>query len=315
MSRIACLFPGQGSQSVGMGRDLFAQSYAARRTFEEADRILGFALSALCFEGPDDLLRATLNTQPALFVTSVAAWRALAETRIAKPEAVAGHSIGEYAALYAAGALDFETGLKLVLRRAQELQRAAERAPGNMAAILGLDAQTVIEMCHDVEASGLGMLQPANFNGAGQVVVSGTPESIAAVSEEAKKRGAKRVMPLSVSGAFHSRAMKPAADAIAEVLKSADLHDPEIPVLANVTADYERTAREIRENLSAQIDHSVRWEESMLRLRAEGIDVFVEVGPGKVLAGIAKRMFPEALSMSVGDAAGIEALTAALSSR
>ena len=310
MPKIAYLFPGQGSQAVGMGQNLCAHSEAARTVFDDADALLGYKLSTLCFYGPEETLRQTIHTQPALFVVSVAALRALQEAGAPDPQAVAGHSVGEYAALFAAAAFDFETGLHLVERRAQEMHRAATSAPGAMAAVLGLSASEVSAACTEAEASGAGMVQAANFNGGGQVVISGSPEGVACAGELAKANGAKRVVPLPVSGAFHSRLMTPAVEAMQYALKDATVQAVSLPVVANLTADYETGADEIRTNLAAQIDHSVRWEESITRLVADGFDTFVEVGAGTVLAGLMKRLAPEARVYGVTDSAGVAAFAA-----
>lgn len=310
MSKLAYLFPGQGSQSVGMGSDLCAHSSAALQVFEEADSYLGTKISTLCFYGPEEMLRQTNFAQPALFVTSVAALRALEEAGVPRPEAVAGHSIGEYAALVAAGALTLGAGLHLVQRRAQEMQRAAETTPGAMSAVLGLTASDVVAACAEAEQSGAGVVQAANFNGGGQVVISGTALGVERAGEIAKAKGAKRVVTLNVSGAFHSRLMSDAADAMAYVLADAALQDAAIPVVANLTADYETAAEDIRRNLAGQIDHPVRWEESIARLVADGFNTFIEVGAGAVLAGLMKRLAPDATAYSVGDAAGVAAIAA-----
>lgn len=307
MPKIAYLFPGQGSQAVGMGQNLCAHSEAARTVFDDADALLGLKLSTLCFYGPEETLRQTIYTQPALYVCSVAALHALQEAGAPGPQAVAGHSVGEYAALFAAGAFDFETGLHLVERRAQEMHRAATSAPGAMAAVLGLGAAEVSAACAEAEASGGDMVQAANFNGGGQVVISGSPEGVARAGEIAKVSGARRVVPLPVSGAFHSRLMTPAVEAMQYALKDAGVQTASLPVVANLTADYETDADEIRANLAAQIDHPVRWEESIARLAADGFDTFVEVGPGTVLAGLIKRLAPAARVFGVADSAGVAA--------
>jgi [acyl-carrier-protein] S-malonyltransferase len=307
MSKIAYIFPGQGSQAVGMGQNVCAHSEAARTIFEQADEYLGEKISTLCFYGPEDVLRQTIHTQPALYVTSVAVLAALRERGAAEPEAVAGHSVGEYAALYAAGVFDFETGLKLVSRRAQEMHRAGLSQPGAMAAVLGLTGLQVTEVC--AEAQSTGTVSPANFNGGGQVVISGSPDGVAKASELAKAAGAKRVLPLNVSGAFHSALMAPAAEAMQYALRDAAIQSASIPVIANLTAEYETSLDEIRTNLAAQIDHPVRWEETILRLVGDGFDTFVEVGSGSVLTGLMKRIAPDVKAMSIGDMAAVEALT------
>ena len=290
-----------------MGQNLCSHSEAARTLFEQADEYLSEKISTLCFYGPEDALKQTIHTQPALYVTSAAALAVLQERGAALPEAVAGHSVGEYAALYAAGAFDFETGLKLVSRRAQEMHRAALTYPGAMAAVLGLSAEQVVAVC--AEAQSAGPVSAANFNGGGQVVISGSAAGVAKASELAKAAGAKRVLPLNVSGAFHSALMAPAVEAMEYALRDAAIHTASIPVVANLTADYETTPDEIRTNLAAQIDHPVRWEETILRLVSDGFDEFVEVGSGTVLAGLMKRIAPDVKVVSVGDMAGIEALT------
>lgn len=308
MNKLAYLFPGQGSQAVGMGQDLCAHSQAARQVFDEADQYLGTKLSTICFYGPEDALRQTVNTQPALFVTSVAAFKALQEAGAPMPQAVAGHSVGEYAALVAAGALDLETGLHLVSRRAQAMHRATLTEPGAMAAVLGLSAADVVAACQEAGAE---QVQAANFNGGGQVVISGTPAGVERASEIARAKGAKRVVALNVSGAFHSRLMATAVHAMEITLADAAIRDTAIPVVANLTANYETSAAEIKANLAAQIDHPVRWEESIERLAQDGYNAFVEVGSGTVLAGLMRRIAPGAAVYSVGDSAGVAAFGSA----
>ena len=312
MTKIAYIFPGQGSQSVGMGQDLCAHSQVARTVFDEADTLIGTKLSSLCFYGPEESLKQTIYTQPALYVTSVAALRVLQEAGAPPPEAVAGHSVGEYAALFAAGVFDFETGLHLVERRAQEMHRAALAAPGAMAAVLGLTGAQVVAVCEEAEAGGAARVQAANFNGGGQVVISGSPEGVARASEIAKTNGAKRVIPLNVSGAFHSSLMSPAVESMQYALKDAMVHPAKIPVVANLTADYEMQPDEIKANLAAQIDHPVRWEETISRLTANDCDTFVEVGSGTVLSGLMKRLAPDVRVYSAGDMAGVQAFVDAM---
>jgi [acyl-carrier-protein] S-malonyltransferase len=293
-----------------MGQNLCAHSEAARNVFDQADEYLGEKISTLCFYGPEDALKETIHTQPALYVTSAAVLAALKERGVPMPDAVAGHSVGEYAALYAAGAFDFETGLHLVGRRAQEMHRAGLAQPGAMAAVLGLTAAQVVDVCAD--AGSAGAVSAANFNGGGQVVISGSPEGVTKASDLAKAAGARRVLPLNVSGAFHSALMVPAVEAMEYALRDAVIHSVSIPVIANLTADYETTPDEIRATLAAQIDHPVRWEETIGRLVADGFDVFVEVGSGTVLAGLMKRIAPDVKAYSVGDSAGVQAVAEAM---
>lgn len=306
MGKLAFIFPGQGSQSVGMGLGLSESYPAARDIFAQADRILDRPLSRLMFEGPEAELLPTVNTQPALYVASVAAYSVLISETPLRPDAVAGHSIGEYAALYAADVFDFATGLGLVARRAEAMQSAASEAGGAMAAVLGLTAEAVRDICLETEASGAGIVDPANYNSPGQVVISGEADAVDAASVLAKERGAKKVMRLNVSGAFHSRLMAKAAAAMEGVLADAALKAPSVPIITNVTADYTGDAEEIRRNLSAQIDHPVRWEETLLKLSADGFDRFVEVGSGSVLSGLVKRTLQDVSYASFGSPADLE---------
>lgn len=302
MTKISFVFPGQGSQGVGMGKDLYDSFPESRAIFDKADEVLGFSLTKLCFEGPEEDLRLTANTQPALFTTSVAALKVL-ELNGIQPEVVAGHSIGEYAALVAAGALSFEDGVSLVRKRGELMQAAAEEFPGTMAAIIGLSTEKVREACE--RASEFGIVDVANYNSPGQIVISGEVKAVEAAGGYAKEAGAKRVLPLNVSGAFHSRVMLPAAEKLSKVLAAVSFNDASIPVVANVTADYVKSADEIRESLARQIAGSVRWEESVTRMVNEGVDCFVEVGSGKVLAGLIKRIAGTAQICTVGDAGSL----------
>jgi [acyl-carrier-protein] S-malonyltransferase len=301
MAKIAFVFPGQGSQFVGMGKDLYEQFPEARDVYDKADRILGFPLSRLCLDGPEEELRLTSNTQPALFTTSVACLRLLEKEGI-RPDVTAGHSIGEYAALVAAGAVSFQDALPLVRDRGKLMQAAGVERPGAMAAIIGLGAEQVRELCEKAE----GIVDVANYNSPGQVVISGEVKAVEAASEYAKEAGAKRVMPLNVSGGFHSRLMQPTADELKAELAKMSFVDARIPVVANVTADYVRSADEIRDALGKQIAGSVRWDESIGRMVADGVGLFVEVGPGKVLAGLIRRIADSVEIRNVCDAASFE---------
>ena len=303
--KIGLVFPGQGSQHVGMGKELAENYPAAAEIFARADAALGYSLSELCFNGPEDDLKQTIHTQPALFVTSVAAFEVV-KSRGIEFAFAAGHSIGEYAALYAAGAFSLEDGLALVRTRAKLMQTAAEERPGAMAAILGLSAQQVEEAVS--KATGAGIVAAANFNSPIQTVISGEAEAVASASAIAKDMGAKRVVPLNVSGAFHSPLMQSAADSLLESLNAARISNLSFGVVSNYTADFETSAIEVRDNLAKQVTGSVRWVESIHRMLDAGAEGFIELGSGNVLAGLIKRIVPEANIISVGDKASVESL-------
>lgn len=303
--RIAFLFPGQGSQKVGMGRDLCAAYAEAAALFEQADAILEMPLQSLCFEGPEESLTRTENTQPAIFVTSMAAVAALRAEGI-EADAAAGHSVGEYAALAAAGALSFEDALRLVRRRGEIMAGIAASTPGGMAAVLGLPAETVAELC--AAAAHGETVEVANYNAPDQAVISGAPDAVARASEAAKAAGAARVVRLNVSAPFHCSMMAPAAEQMAEAIEAAAFHSPRLPIVANVTADYVRTSEEIRAALLRQLASSVRWTESILRLAADGITHAVEAGPGRVLTGLLRRIAPEVTGLSAEDSKGVAAV-------
>jgi [acyl-carrier-protein] S-malonyltransferase len=282
--KIACIFPGQGSQYVGMGEDFFGGDAASRKLFERADEILGFALSRICFEGPEEELKQTRNTQPAIFLHSLVAFRKLNAT----PDMTAGHSLGEYSALVAAGAVSFEDGLRLVRLRGELMQKAGEEQRGTMAAVVGLMPDAVEALCK--EAASAGIVQPANFNSPGQIVISGSVDGVRKGMELAKARGAKLVKELVVSGAFHSPLMASARDGLKKKLDETNIVDAAIPVYANVTAEPVTNATDIRDLLFRQLTNPVRWEESVMHMVRDGAERFVEVGPGKVLQGLVKRI-------------------------
>jgi [acyl-carrier-protein] S-malonyltransferase len=284
MSHTAFIFPGQGSQYVGMGKDLYQADAQARELFDQADAILGVPLTTICFEGPEETLRQTHNTQPAIFVHSMVVMYALKGMR---PDMVAGHSLGEYSALVVAGALSFADALRLVRLRGELMQRAGEKNAGTMAAVVGLSETDLGQICR--EASGAGIVQPANFNSPGQIVLSGSVAGIRAAMELAKSRGAKLVKELVVSGAFHSPLMQDAAEGLRVGLDKVPIRDAEIPVYTNVTAEPVTASREIRELLFRQLTSPVRWEHIIHNMVRDGARRFLEIGPGKVLQGLVKR--------------------------
>ncbi len=308
MSRIAFLFPGQGSQYVGMGKDL-AQTEAGKNLFAEADGVLGFSLSRLCREGPEEDLKQTLNTQPAILAVSLIAAELLKAKGI-KAEMAAGHSLGEYSALAAAGALSFAQALRLVRTRGTLMHEANKTIGGTMAAIVGLAPEQVIDLCR--EASAAGLVQAVNFNSPGQTAISGTKEGIARAIELALAKGAKRALPLPVSAPFHSSLMDPVAEKFRPELERAAVADAALPVVANISARPETKAPEIRENLAKQINGPVRWTESIQFMLAAGITTFVEVGPGKVLTGLLRQINKEARCFPVESPASIDEAAARL---
>ena len=290
-SSTAYVFPGQGSQVVGMGQALVAAYPAARDAFAEADEILGFSLSALCFDGPSDVLTDTRNAQPAILTASIAAWRALgaAHPELPGPLCVAGHSLGEYSALVAAGALAFADAVRLTRARGNLMAQAGTDAPGSMAAVLKLEDEQVAALCRQAAVESGDVVQVANYNSPGQVVISGGTAGVAAATALAKAAGG-RVMPLAVSIAAHSALMAPAAREFAERVAGTPLQTPHTPVIGNVSAAALTTADAIRAELVAQLTSPVRWTESVRRMIADGANRFVELGPGTVLAGLVKRI-------------------------
>jgi [acyl-carrier-protein] S-malonyltransferase len=303
--KIAFVFPGQGSQKVGMGRVWADASPAARATFEEADEALGFPLSRLCFEGPEEELNLTANTQPALVATSIAIHRALgALAPELEPVAVAGHSLGEYSALVAAGALGFADALRLVRRRGELMQEAVPVGVGAMAAIIGLDAETIGAIAEEASVSGdrREVCAVANYNGPAQTVIAGHRGAIDRAVALARERGARKASLLAVSAPFHSPLMRPAREGMAPLLAAAELRDPRVPVVTNVDAAPATTGAAARDALVRQIDSPVRWVESALWIEeALGVEAFVEVGPGSVLSGMTRRIVRSARTTAISD--------------
>jgi [acyl-carrier-protein] S-malonyltransferase len=301
---IAFIFPGQGAQRVGMGRSLAERFPVCRGTFDEADAALGEPLSRLCFEGPEDRLLLTENAQPAILAVSVAAWRLL-ESEGIRASFAAGHSLGEYSAHVAAGTLSFADALQTVRRRGRYMQEAVPVGEGAMAAVLGLSAEDLATACADASRELAGrVVTPANLNAPGQIVIAGHADAVARAGELAKARGAKRVIPLAVSAPFHCPLMKPAEERLAPELRALSASDPRIPVVANVDGEPKRNASDGIEALIRQVSSPVRWEDVVRRLLGEGVQRFVELGPGTVLSGLVKKIDRSAGVMSVEDADG-----------
>ena len=304
MSRaVALLFPGQGSQAAGMGKALAQQFPVAAHTFAEADEALGMALSTLCFEGSEDALKLTTNAQPAIVATSIAALRVLQQETGVHPTVVAGHSLGEYSALVAAGALTLADAVRVVRERGRLMQEAVPVGVGAMAAIFNLSSDEVLQVC--TEAAQGEVVSPANLNGGGQIVVAGHASAVRRAMAVAKSRGAKRAVELAVSAPFHCALMAPAAAGLACVLAAVLVSPLAVHVIANVTADKNQDPACVKDLLVQQVTAPVRWEESMMKLKSLGCEAAIEVGPGKVLAGLLKRIVPELPCVSVSDPASL----------
>lgn len=296
MNKLAFVFPGQGAQTVGMGKDFYEKYDVAKKLFHEADEALGYSIMKMCFEGPAEDLKLTANTQPAILTMSVIAGALLKEHGV-EPDVAGGHSLGEYSALVQAGVLKFQDAVVLVHKRGQYMQEAVPVGEGSMAAIIGLDDDTIVKAC--AEASSVGAVQAVNFNCPGQTVIAGATAGVEAAVAALKEAGAKKAVILPVSAPFHSTLMKPAAEKLAAELDKVEIHDAKFPVVSNYTGRLEEKADEIKQNLVLQADHPVKWIDCVKAMQAFGADTFVEAGPGKTLCGFNRRIDKSLVSQNV----------------
>ena len=298
MEKVAFIFPGQGSQYIGMGKDFFENFREAREVFQEADDVLHLSISSLCFQGPEEALKLTENTQPAVLTTSIAVLRVLQAEKGVVPNLVAGHSLGEYSALVVSGALAFADSVQIVRLRGRFMQEAVPVGEGAMAAILGMERGQVEKLCE--EAAQGDVLTPANFNCPGQIVIAGHTKAIERAMERVKQNG-KKAVALPVSAPFHSPLMKPAGERLGKVLEGITIQDLKIPVVTNVEADINQSKERVKELLVTQVSSPVRWEESMQKISGNGIEQILEIGPGKVLSGLMKRINPKVETKNIED--------------